>query len=800
MESFVLGKIAGTVLGWIINIILDPLKEYIEGLFAHRKLAKEAREIASSFDSYSRQYLRQKQYTIAQIGHIERHEVFEITNAWENGINGILLLGTAGSGKSGLVLDLAKGLHKDGIPVLFVRATDFALTADPTAAIKLLLPKSKDLGESLAILGQEQECVVIVDQIDFISESNSLIGFINLLKSIAEFKGVRILAVSRTYEANKVKIIKELGFQRIISRELDTDEARIYLHNLGISNPSDDIVELSKNLLNLSLISEIISNGSTILNIRGLAQLWEKYLLTIKEREGEQTFIRGMELADQNQIQGQQVFSLNWSQLFSTSKLISRGVIIQLPSSLLFRFRHEQLQTFLCAYSLFRDYPTPQKIVERYGKFSSKAILIWLCILYGSINTKHEANFVNTILNDDNLIPHYTQTSVLDQYIHLEILADKVDTVLVILETIKKHNNLRNYFFRNNPSAAWANYLWEGGFLSSPPEPMKTEQGYGLPQWDSQYYLIFVAPQVPEIVLRHALEIKGHGWYLARAIEALCKIPVEYSEKAVPIVLTWLTNPDTAELVQKETLLLIRNMATNEKIDIAVTLFDSLSAPRKENRVNRNINSYKKLFDYDEYDRTGAFEILKNKNPLALIQILERHLLSSLYGEEDDVDSSEAVKAAWWRNAVEDTDQDMLDQYKDYLLSALRDTLLEFIENDQNQGLDIVSRYLHERHVILRRLGLYIIGQFPRKFHEDVKRELLEEKNLDDTLIHHEFFFLLGRGYAELFESEKSSLIEMILAGPDLEENKRYYDTYLKDNYPDREKYLLNVEKKLDSR
>ena len=178
-----MGSIIGVAfIGWIFNKLFDPLLKYIKVLFFYRKLSKEAREIVFSFENYSKQYLQQPQYTIAHIGHIERYEVPEIINAWGNGINGILLLGTAGSGKSGIVLDLMRELRKKGTPVLFIRATDFALIADPATAIKQLLQKGRDIGESLTILGREKECVVIVDQLDSVSEFNSLNGFVSLLK------------------------------------------------------------------------------------------------------------------------------------------------------------------------------------------------------------------------------------------------------------------------------------------------------------------------------------------------------------------------------------------------------------------------------------------------------------------------------------------------------------------------------------------------------------------------------------------------------------------------------------------
>lgn len=767
----------------MLDVLVAPLKEYLERLIYRGKFTKEIESIKLSFGKYSQQYLKQAKYTIPRIGHIERGEVSDIANAWKNGVSGIILTGTAGSGKSGLVLDLAKELQRIGTPVLFIRATDFSSIADPAAAIKQRLSSNKDLGESLAILGTEQECVVIVDQLDSVSESVSLAGFVSLLKSICEFNGVRVLAVSRIYEAENSKFIKELGFSRIESRELDIKTAQAYLNILGISNSADDLLGLSQNLLNLSLMAEIVSSGNHISDIMGLTQLWEKYALSIKDRDGEESFKLGMELADRSQISGEKDFSLDWSQISSTAKLHSRGVIIQIPGKLRFRFRHEQLQTFFCAYSLYRDLLTPQKIVERYGRYNSKAVLIWLCILYGQKNSQNEAEFVEQVLNDGGLIPYYTQTAVLDQYSHLDKLTKKSDVVQVILETIKIHNNLQNHFYRSNPNPVWVKPLWEFGFLSRPPEPEKAE--LTLPPWFAQYYLISVASQVPEIVLQHVSVLEGHGWYLARAIEALCKIPVQYSEKALPKVLGWLSNPETAEIAQTEALEFISILVKNGKTEAALTLFNALSAQRDEKKSPNTRHSYRELFGVRD-DRSGALELLKNSCPAELITILENRLVSIIYEEAG------TKKISWWRNAIEDTEQDLLTDYQDYVLNTLRDTIKIFIESNSIEGAKIVNRYLKDNHDILRRLGLFLIGQYPAIFKPEIIVELLDSKNLDNVDIHHEFFTLLRSTFSLLGDSEKKVLIKMILDGPDLEKVKKRYESYWQAEHPDREKFLSN--------
>lgn len=103
-------------------------------------------------------------------------------------------------------MDLAKTIQRRGIPVLFIRATDFFTIADPASAIKQYLSSNKDLGEALSIIGSEQECVVIVDQLDLHPNQIPSAGFVSFLKSIQDFNGVRVLAVSRIYEAENSKI------------------------------------------------------------------------------------------------------------------------------------------------------------------------------------------------------------------------------------------------------------------------------------------------------------------------------------------------------------------------------------------------------------------------------------------------------------------------------------------------------------------------------------------------------------------------------------------------------------------
>ena len=112
-----------------------------------------------------------------------------------------------------------------------------------------------------------------------------------------------------------------------------------------------------------------------------------------------------------------------------------------------------------------------------------------------------------------NKVPFYTQTAILDRYIHSPNPTQDPVAVKVVLDMLRTRPDLRDYFFRSGPSAAWAYILWEQGFFATPPEPQKTEQGVVLTRWDVQDYLVTVASQVPDVVIKHVESVTGPGWY-----------------------------------------------------------------------------------------------------------------------------------------------------------------------------------------------------------------------------------------------------------------------------------------------
>ena len=68
-------------------------------------------------------------------------------------------------------------------------------------------------------------------------------------------------------------------------------------------------------------------------------------------------------------------------------------------------------------------------------------------------------------------VPFYSQTAILDRYIHSANPGEDPDTLEILLEMLRTRQDLRDYFFRNGPHSAWASILWDQGFFSDPSTP-----------------------------------------------------------------------------------------------------------------------------------------------------------------------------------------------------------------------------------------------------------------------------------------------------------------------------------------
>lgn len=378
-------------------------------------------------------------------------------------------------------------------------------------------------------------------------------------------------------------------------------------------------------------------------------------------------------------------------------------------------------------------------------------------------------------------VPFFSQTAVLERYIRSSNPAENPGALDIIIGVLRTKLDLRRWFFVNRPHPCWAEILLEHGFLDEAPEPMATERGFLLPRWDVQDYLISIAGEVPDVVLAHFERIRTNRNYLPGAVTALRLIPMKQADQAIPKLLECLTDPATAFRIAEEVFDLMKKLAQSGFTDSAFALCEALTNPQPSPRAkksdvdilgdyvfNAEAVSFLPTDDYHEgHLWKSGLEELADLDLRRLVALLEKRLIQTLQVEAETKGlSGERVEYSFWRRAIEDTGQDSSSNYKNFLLKWLRDFLKRLAGKQPDEVAAIIDDYLNRDYEILKRLGIYLLWKFPQQYPDRVRDILLNDENMDEVRIHHEYFKLLEYGYPHLEPADKRRLEEMILSGP----------------------------------
>jgi hypothetical protein len=758
--------------------------------------------ILGSFEAITNRTLDDVRDTLPILNRrIKRDEIIEVQEYLANG-QPVLITGESGTGKSGIAASIIREALHSGVPTLFLNARNYTAIVsnfgDLQSYIGVNLPIRDCLNKIITRFGR---CLVVVDQLDSSIGQAAFQASTELLAAAKNLSKIEVVAVSSTFDTERDQTIRNLEFKKVESNRLDRDKVISIFGELKITTPSESLLALSQNLFYLSVVTELAAETDVNL-VGGRATLLEKYLSTLQRIEGPEFVQAAIDLAYENLDAGKRDFMLPRVQDKVVGRLLSRGILIAVANGL-FRFRHEQLLYYFYAVGAIDKSIEPSSILEHIAGHYAGSALVWILRLYRQRNLAEllEEYLREALLQSDKL-GFYERVALLDEILSwLSIDAIPAATAVIVdMLGMDSKKSLRTYFFQKRPIAEWAPILWGNGFFDSPPPAEKTEQGYFLTQWDVQWYLISVAPQVPEIVVKHVLTISGDSWYISRALHALGQIPSPFIESVIPRIADWLHDRQTRDGIADETCDLMEKLISDGRIESGLILFRALTAPvfnvSSERIASKTYwelepdRTLESVFGTKQQPGTG-YESLKKLLPQAVVEICESHLLASLKIEAEVKGNPEYEISSWWRHAIEDTDQDILDTYDDRMVCALRDAVETLVQGDTNVGKQLLSRYLDDQHSILRRVGLYILCAYPSHFVGFVSRELLKQENIDDSAIHHEYFMLLKSGFPHLSSAEQTTIVNLILNGPDEKQTQDLIEWANQNLGADREKYAL---------
>ena len=226
--------------------------------------------------------------TLGKGQYIKRPELCEIIQRiTESPFSTSIILGDPGSGKSSLLSTLVHFLNDNSVPVLAVKADTLTTDVNTAEGLQKALGLSLGVQDGLLALAEKEKVVLIVDQLDAISElsdrkSGRLNVLLNLIQTLSGCNGVHIVASSRVFEFYNDVRLNNINAERTMLELPAWREILPILKHAGhqVENASMTLKELLRTPLHLKIFLDIAEPGKTYSTLHALLEeLWKQKVL-----------------------------------------------------------------------------------------------------------------------------------------------------------------------------------------------------------------------------------------------------------------------------------------------------------------------------------------------------------------------------------------------------------------------------------------------------------------------------------------------------------------------------------------
>lgn len=359
------------------------------------------------FSYYTSQALRMIRNKLSGVEiSLPRFEIALIEEQWQLG-KPVLLSGESGTGKSGIAATLAR---QAGKPVLLLDARKFAQLSDEPS-LRRYFHSTAPLSQTIVSLGQSKGFGLIIDQLDNLIGKESANLIINLALECAEAKAIEVIVISRNKEAHEAQLLRRLtvaGFVEIESRKLREGDVAEVLAKLGINSPTQELVRLGQNLLNLEIICLIRRQRPDFdfSMIGSETALWEQYLEILHERESladgidsaDLLVATATELARTSLRNGSPTFVLEPPIKPVERRLDSWGIIV-CQEGRIYCFGHEKFQDYLYARYMCEQGSLPSVVKAEVGYHRMRNVLPLMEAIYTTSNSIFLTPFLREVFN-----------------------------------------------------------------------------------------------------------------------------------------------------------------------------------------------------------------------------------------------------------------------------------------------------------------------------------------------------------------------------------------------------------------
>lgn len=275
----------------------------------------------------------------------------------------LIIKGGAGVGKTGFVYSLSQR-HKN-LQFVFIDCRDISSCKTIQSIEEKLGITEYKLLKLLNEKAQRNKIIFVIDQCDSIWRVSNLEGLFNLINYLLKIKCLQIILICRNEESEGIKEYLDERtnnkVESIVIGELEKETVLSILKEFELDQPSEEIINISRNLFNLSILGEIYESSGTeaLTGITTFADYFEKYRLILEAEVKDnptnlKVTTKAAELAKQTLVSMSGICEIDINLPVDERVLLGRDVIRrETENSIRCKFSHEKLRDyFYCYYTI----------------------------------------------------------------------------------------------------------------------------------------------------------------------------------------------------------------------------------------------------------------------------------------------------------------------------------------------------------------------------------------------------------------------------------------------------------------
>lgn len=711
---------------------------------------------------------------------LDRDARTELVDTLEDGRSAVVA-GPAGVGKSTLVQSVVDAW--DGQQFL-LRADRLSATGASDVAFELGLtaPLSTVLE---AVADSDAPVLLGIDQLDSVARTGRARTLCNQLAQCAAKDNVVVVGATRGWALEEATPVSELrdehGFEPVELTPFEPEQTRAALTEIGVSEPGEELVELTRRALEFSLVAELVAGSDipqsaahpdAIGGIQTRVQLWKRYVEELFEVRLPDDIgptvgtiqNQAAELAEASLREQDSVLTLGRELSPAVEALVQADVLRSVPTTRsYYEFRHEQVRAYFYADELAYAGKQLTDIPAEIPDGATGEVIAWLLTMYDHEDNRDAVETLLTQTFDSDRI--YLQGVFVAEVADRSPRAISTTTLTLFSEQVHGDSLLSGWFYESIDDR-WLEPLADIDAF----DPLGEDQldyFYAIAQTTSMERIGAVLGAA-----QPTLDISRHQY-----VSALAGIPQPHKQAGTDQYLGLLA--DHPGWQGRKLFDLIEGLIADGTFDQALALLEYALMPTDEDREPRYFQSEQDIRAHlDEYAATYLDE-----TPERFVEILENALVAD-FEIRHEVDPTTARDSEWSLQpfsgptdaiSIESTDQLPPDpkRIRAYLVAQLRDALTELWNQTTADGVrSRLERYLRG-HPPFVGLAIHALTAAPGRAPDLVVQVLTTSAYYERAGGESELKDLLRASAPVLASAEQAELLEELDQMPD-----RVFETY----------------------